>query len=82
MYEARFPLHEAYREKLAERVADLGYPIQERVDRRTGWEIEGVSPVLMEKYSQRAQERDQAWAGFEQHHGRQTPMIAKRTRSY
>jgi conjugative relaxase-like TrwC/TraI family protein len=70
MYEARFPLHEGYREKLAERVADLGYSIQERVDRRTGWEIGGVSPALMEKYSQRSQERDEARAGFTAHHGR------------
>jgi conjugative relaxase-like TrwC/TraI family protein len=70
MYQARFPLHERYREVLAERVTNLGYSITERADRGAGWEIEGVSRDLMEKYSQRSLERDQACAGFEQHHGR------------
>jgi conjugative relaxase-like TrwC/TraI family protein len=59
MYKARFPIHERYREVLAERVSRLGYGIQERTDRNGGWEIAGVSPAIMQRYSQRASQRDE-----------------------
>lgn len=69
MYRAGTPMQERYREILAERVSAMGYGIVPRADRE-GWEIEGVSPTVMEKFSQRMAERDEAIAAFSAHHGR------------
>jgi conjugative relaxase-like TrwC/TraI family protein len=69
MYRAGTPIQERYREILAERVAQLGYGIVPRVDRE-GWEVEGVTRAIMEKFSQRVAQRDEAMEAFSVHHGR------------
>lgn len=69
LYRAGTPIQERYREILAERVSALGYGIVPRVDRE-GWEIEGVTPAIMEKFSQRVAQREEEVAGFFAHHGR------------
>ena len=57
----------AYRNELARRLHQLGYSL-----RRTGtaFEIEGVSPVLIDQFSKRSKERDQAVQRREQKLGR------------
>ena len=56
-----------YRNELARRLHQLGYSL-----RRTGtaFEIEGVSPVLIDQFSKRSKERDAAVARAEQRLGR------------
>ena len=56
-----------YRNELARRLREFGYSL-----RRTGsaFEIEGVSPALIDRFSKRSRERDAAVARAEQHLGR------------
>ncbi len=56
-----------YRNELAKRLHQLGYSL-----RRTGaaFEIEGVSPTLIDQFSKRSKERDSAVARAEQRLGR------------
>jgi len=67
IYERRAYLSEVYRNALAREVRSLGYEIE---DRRTvngkdlGFEIKGVSEELLERYSQRSEQRDNAIAQF------------------
>jgi conjugative relaxase-like TrwC/TraI family protein len=74
IYEQRAYLTEVYRNALAREVRSLGYEIE---DRRTskgknlGFEIKGVSDELLEKYSQRSEQRDRAIAEFVESKGRQ-----------
>ena len=61
-------LTEVYRNALAREVQQLGY----QIDRRPhGFELAGVSPELLERFSKRAQERDLAIAAREAELGRE-----------
>ena len=74
IYETRAYLTEVYRNALAREVRSLGYEIEDRRDHRgrdLGFDIKGVSGQLLEKYSQRSQQRDQAIAVFVKENGRQ-----------
>ena len=74
IYEARAYLTEVYRNALARGVRSLGYEIEDRRDNRgrdLGFDIKGVSGQLLEKYSQRSQQRDHAIAEFVKENGRQ-----------
>jgi len=74
IYERRAYLTEVYRNCLAREVRALGYQIENRREvkgRDGGFEIRGVSPVLLRKYSQRSLQRDQAIQQFVERNGRQ-----------
>jgi hypothetical protein len=73
LYERRAYLTEIYRNALAREVSGLGYEIETRRDskgRDHGFEIRGVSDVLLEKYSVRSAQRDAAIERFTVEHGR------------
>ena len=73
IYDRRAYLTEVYRNALAREVRDLGYEIETRRDaqgRDLGFEIRGVSGELLQKYSQRSEQRDQAIAAFTEKNGR------------
>jgi conjugative relaxase-like TrwC/TraI family protein len=73
IYERRAYLTEVYRNALAREVTDLGYQIEDQRDARgkdAGFEIRGVSAGLLEKYSQRSRQRDDAIEQFTQKNGR------------
>ena len=74
IYEQRAYLTEVYRNALAREVRSLGYGIDDRRSskgKNLGFEIKGVSDELLEKYSQRSEQRDQAIAEFVESKGRQ-----------
>jgi len=56
-----------YRNELAKRVQQIGYNIQPA---KHGFEIEGVEPEILNRFSKRAQQRDQAIQAMEQKLGR------------
>ncbi len=60
-------LSEVYRNALAREVQRLGYHIERRPN---GFELAGISSELLERFSKRAQERDQAIAAREAELGR------------
>jgi conjugative relaxase-like TrwC/TraI family protein len=63
IYERRAYLTEVYRNALAREVCSLGYEIENRSGvngKDLGFEIKGVSHQILEKYSQRSEQRDQA----------------------
>jgi conjugative relaxase-like TrwC/TraI family protein len=68
IYERRAYLTEVYRNALAREVRSLGYEIENRRD--GGFEIAGVPPDLLTRFSQRSQQRDAAVAEFTESHGR------------
>ena len=73
IYEQRAYLTEVYRNALAREVRNLGYEVEDRHDakgRDLGFEIKGVSPELIEKYSRRSQQRDRAIDEFTKENGR------------
>jgi len=73
IYERRAYLTEVYRNALAREVRDLGYETEERRDARgqdAGFEIRGVSAGLLDKYSQRSHQRDEAIEEFTEKNGR------------
>ena len=72
IYEQRGYLTEVYRNALARSVRELGYEIADRFDRgrERGFELVGVGPDTLEKFSQRSGQRDQAIAAFAEEHGR------------
>jgi conjugative relaxase-like TrwC/TraI family protein len=73
IYERRAYLSEVYRNGLAREVRGLGYEIEDRRDakgRDVGFEIRGVSDALLEKYSQRSRQRDDAIDQFTRNNGR------------
>jgi conjugative relaxase-like TrwC/TraI family protein len=73
IYEQRAFLTEVYRNALAREVRSLGYEVEDRHDSKgkdLGFEIKGVSPELIEKYSQRSQQRDRAIDEFTKENGR------------
>ena len=74
IYEQRAYLTEVYRNALAREVRSLGYEIEDRRSskgKNLGFEIKGVSDELLEKYSQRSEQRDRAIAEFVESRGRQ-----------
>ena len=74
IYEQRAYLTEVYRNALAREVRSLGYEIEDRRSskgKNLGFEIKGVSDELLEKYSQRSEQRDRAIAEFVEGKGRQ-----------
>ncbi len=74
VYERRAYLSEVYRNVLAADVMALGYTIYARHDSKgndAGFEITGVPRELLEKYSRRSAQRDQAIQEFVLTHGRQ-----------
>src|ERR1700686_1556408 len=74
IYEQRAYLTEVYRNALACEVRSLGYEIDDRRSskgKNLGFEIKGVSDELLEKYSQRSEQRDRAIAEFVERKGRQ-----------
>jgi conjugative relaxase-like TrwC/TraI family protein len=73
IYERRAYLSEVYRNSLARKVQALGYEIENQRDARSrdlGFEIRGVSAELLEKFSQRSRQRDQAIETFVEQRGR------------
>jgi conjugative relaxase-like TrwC/TraI family protein len=73
IYERRAYLTEVYRNALAREVCGLGYDIENRRDRKgrdAGFEIRGVSDALLETYSQRSRQRDDAIEKFTADNGR------------
>ena len=74
IYEQRAFLTEVYRNALAREVRSLGYEIEDRRSskgKNLGFEIKGVSDELLEKYSQRSEQRDRAIAEFVESKGHQ-----------
>ena len=74
IYEQRAYLTEVYRNALAREVRSLGYEIEDRRSskgKNLGFEIKGVSNELLEKYSQRSEQRDRAIAEFVESKGHQ-----------
>ena len=74
IYEQRAYLTEVYRNALAREVRSLGYEIEDRRNskgKNLGFEIKSVSDELLEKYSQRSEQRDRAIAEFVESKGRQ-----------
>jgi conjugative relaxase-like TrwC/TraI family protein len=73
IYERRAYLSEVYRNSLAREVRSLGYEVENQRDARgrdIGFQIRGVSVELLEKFSQRSHQRDQAIEVFVEQHGR------------
>jgi len=73
IYERRAYLTEVYRNALAREVRLLGYEIDNRQDakgRDCGFEIRGISEELIDKFSQRSRQRDEAIQKFVREHGR------------
>lgn len=74
IYEQQAYLTEVYRNALAREVRSLGYEIEDRHSskgKNLGFEIKGVSDELLNKYSQRSEQRDRAIAEFVESKGRQ-----------
>jgi conjugative relaxase-like TrwC/TraI family protein len=73
IYQRRAFISEVYRNALAREVHQLGYEITDRRDAKgkdLGFEIVGVSPALLDKFSQRSMQRDEAIGRFIQAKGR------------
>src|SRR5207247_3245059 len=74
IYERRSYITEVYRNALAREVRQLGYEIENRRNakgRDCGFEIRGITDDLLEKYSQRSRQRDEAIKEFLAKNGRQ-----------
>ena len=74
IYERRAYLTEVYRNALAREVRSLGYKIEDRHDARgrdLGCEIQGISEKLLQAFSRRSEQRNQAIAEFVKQSGRQ-----------
>ena len=73
IYERRAYLSEVYRNALAFQVRRLGYEIENHRDskgRDCGFEIRGIPKELLDKYSQRSRQRDEAIEQFTAANGR------------
>jgi conjugative relaxase-like TrwC/TraI family protein len=73
IYERRSYLTEVYRNSLAREIRNLGYEIESRRDARgrdRGFEISGVSGELIDRFSQRSHQRDEAIERFTAEKGR------------
>ena len=90
IYERRAYLTEVYRNALAREVGGLGYEIENRRDakgRDAGFEIRGVSDALLEQYSQRSRQRDDAIEEFTRKNGRrptdnEVAVLVRESRAY
>jgi conjugative relaxase-like TrwC/TraI family protein len=67
MFESIHYATSAYRNELARRLRGIGYALRPT---STGFEIDGVSPELIERFSKRSKERDEAVRRAEQRLGR------------
>jgi conjugative relaxase-like TrwC/TraI family protein len=89
IYERRSYLTEVYRNELACQVRQLGYTIEDRRDERgrdCGFEIRGVPSELLNRFSQRSHQRDEAIRAFTERTGRQpsdneVAMLVRETRA-
>src|SRR5260370_39568068 len=73
LYERRSYLTEVYRNTLAREVRALGYELENRHDvrgRDKGFEIAGFSQDILDRYSQRSAQRDEAIQEFTRERGR------------
>jgi conjugative relaxase-like TrwC/TraI family protein len=73
IYERRAYLTEVYRNALAREVQHLGYEIENRTKSRgrdCGFEIRGVPDTILERFSRRSRQRDEAIAKFIEINGR------------
>ncbi len=88
VYQRRAYLTEVYRNALARKVMALGYEIENRWNNRgtdLGFEIKGVSRELIEKYSKRSQEKEEAIRQFIEKNGKepsndQVSVLVRETR--
>jgi conjugative relaxase-like TrwC/TraI family protein len=74
MYERRAYVTEVYRNELARGVRGLGYEIESQRNAKgvdNGFEIKGISKEVLERYSQRSEQRDESIRQFATGHGRQ-----------
>ena len=74
MYERRAYITEVYRNELAKEVRGLGYEIESQRNAKgvdNGFEINGISKEVLERYSQRSDQRDESIRQFAAEHGRQ-----------
>ena len=74
MYERRAYITEVYRNELARKVRGLGYEIENQRNAKgvdNGFEIRGISKDMLERYSQRSEQRDESIRQFAMEHGRQ-----------
>ena len=74
MYERRAYITEVYRNELAKEVRGLGYEIESQRNAKAvdnGFEIKGISKDVLERYSQRSDQRDESIRQFAAEHGRQ-----------
>ena len=73
LYEHRAYLTEVYRNALAREIHALGYETESKRNSRgvdNGFEIRGISPDLLQRYSQRSAQRDESVRQFAAEHGR------------
>ena len=73
IYKRRAYLTEVYRNALAREVRALGYEVENQRNVKgidMGFEIKGVSRDLLERYSQRSEQRDQSIRSFTAEYGR------------
>src|SRR5271154_7100683 len=74
LYERRAYITEVYRNELAKEVRGLGYEIESQRNAKgvdNGFEIKGISKEVLERYSQRSDQRDESIRKFAAAHGRQ-----------
>ncbi len=73
IYERRAYITEVYRNELAREVRGLGYEIESQRNAKgvdNGFEIKGISKDVLERYSQRSEQRDESIRQFAAEHGR------------
>jgi conjugative relaxase-like TrwC/TraI family protein len=74
IYERRAYITEVYRNELAREVRGLGYEIESQRNAKgvdNGFEIRGIPKDVLERYSQRSEQRDESIRQFAAEHGRQ-----------
>jgi conjugative relaxase-like TrwC/TraI family protein len=74
VYERRAYITEVYRNELAREVRGLGYEIESQRNAKgvdNGFEIRGIPKDVLERYSQRSEQRDESIRQFAAEHGRQ-----------
>jgi conjugative relaxase-like TrwC/TraI family protein len=74
IYERRAYITEVYRNELAREVRGLGYEIESQRNAKgvdNGFEIKGIPKDVLERYSQRSEQRDESIRQFAAEHGRQ-----------
>jgi conjugative relaxase-like TrwC/TraI family protein len=74
VYERRAYITEVYRNELARQVRGFGYEIESQRNAKgvdNGFEIRGIPKDVLERYSQRSEQRDESIRQFAAEHGRQ-----------